>query len=94
MARRYKPLPAGAIVWLRMWQATAEVVADDGSGLVELLERTRAYDYQPRVYRGRIRLATPAEADAHRLRVASIESWRRDQAELAARRAAQTDPAG
>lgn len=93
MARRYKPLPAGAIVWLRMWQATAEVVADDGSAMVQLLERTRAYDYKPRVYRGRIRLATQAEADAHRLRVASIESWRRDQAEHARLLAASVTPA-
>ena len=83
MARRYKPLPAGQIVWLRIWQATAEVISDDGAGLVYLLERPRAYDYQVHVARSQIRLATQAEADAHRQRVAQIMDLRRADAEQA-----------
>lgn len=81
MARRYKPLPAGRIVWLQVWGHTAEVISDDGAGLVYLLERTRAYDYQVHVVRSQLRPATKAEADQHSLEVANIEAWRRINSE-------------
>jgi len=83
MARRYKPLPAGSIVWLRIWARAAEVITDDGAGLVYVLERMRRYDYRTHVARSMVRPATLAEVEAYRLEVASIESWRRYQAELA-----------
>lgn len=101
MARRYKPLPAGQIVWLAIWHTTAEVLADDGAGLVYVLERAIGYDYQTHKRRSQIRPATPAEADAHRQRMASINLWRRVQAEHARLLAAAAsvtpapaDPAG
>ena len=70
MARRYKPLPAGAIVVMQIFGTTAQVISDDGAGLVYVLERTRAYDYQTHKARSQIRPATAAETDAHRQRVA------------------------
>ena len=79
MARRYKPLPAGQVVWLQIWGRTAEVITDDGAGLVYLLERVREYDYQVHVARGRIRPATDVEAANHSLQVAHIMDWRRDE---------------
>lgn len=78
MARRYKPLPAGAVVWFRAWQCTAEVVSDDhAAGRVWLLNRVRAYDWHSYVARSRIRLATDVEAANHSLQVAHIMDWRR-----------------
>lgn len=80
MARRYRPLPAGAIVWFRQWQCTAEVISDDhAAGRVWLLNRVRAYDWQSYVARSRIRLATDVEAANHSLQVAHIMDWRRDE---------------
>lgn len=70
MARRYKPLPAGAIVWVRHWQYFAEVITDAGAGEVKIRARMRKYDYERWARRSQIRPATPAEADAHRQRVA------------------------
>lgn len=81
MARRYRPLPAGAIVWRMGYQCTAEVISDDGSGQVQLLERHRLYDYKTRARRTLLRLATKAEADQHSLEVANIEAWRRINSE-------------
>jgi len=72
MARRYKPLPAGAIVVMQIFGTTAEVISDDGAGLVYVQAHMRAYDYQTHKRRSQIRLATQAEADAHRQRVAQI----------------------
>lgn len=77
MARRYKPLPAGAIVWMRVFDCTAEVISDDGAGLVELLERHRAYDHKSRARRSQIRPATAVEAANHSLAVTHIMDWRR-----------------
>lgn len=99
MARRYKPLPAGAIVWLLIWQTTAEVITDDGTGLVYVLERTIAHDYQTHKRRSQLRPATPAEVATHRQRVASIGLWRRVQTEharllAAAASVTPADPAG
>lgn len=81
MARRYKPLPAGQIVWLRIGNATVRVISDDGAGLVLVLREDVAADYQLHLERGAIRLATPAEVEAHSLKVAGIGAWRRVQAE-------------
>lgn len=91
MARRYKPLPAGAVVWFRQWQCTAEVISDDGAGLVYVLERVRAYDYQTHKRRSQIRPATAAEKDAHRKRVAQLLFSRKADQQMAQLVAATLD---
>lgn len=84
MARRFKPLPAGQIVWFRPWQCTAEVIShDQAAGRVWLLNRVRAYDWHSYVARSRIRLATAQEADAHRQQVERILFSRKADQQLA-----------
>lgn len=105
MARRYKPLPAGQVVWLQVWGRTAEVISDDGAGLVYLLERMRRYDYSTHVRRSSVRPATAAELEAHQLELANIAAarqlsadqvgqWMTRGRQLHARAPAPADPAG
>ncbi len=46
MARRYKPLPAGAIVWLRIWGCTARVIMMMARAWCEAAGADAHTDYQ------------------------------------------------